>query len=633
MNLLSSFIRGLGCVVFLIWGDVSATSAPSTPLKPATIITSGWLDPSGAATVHNVEKLAKWEPFTGWKSWGFGPESIWLRVKVPAGRSANEPPQILIVHPPFLDHVTFHDPATGALQLAGDFWPPKKDQLEIGLITFEVAARTQDREVLVKIETTGGRAVHLSLLPWAEAQMVARRTEWVSGGVLILTLIFSFWSMIQWWLTRDPLMRAFAVNQVLVLFWGFVQLGFARITFGDLFAPSVLTQLNSILGALMISAAMWFFAKLLAEYSPHSWMLRVLEASRWLLLCMVGLNFVEPRHLMLQCLNTLTPFLFVWLILIVWTSNPGKNKPPIPKAVLTAYLCFFALINSIPVLGFLGVIPETDLLFFGHMSSMVANGLIMFFILLVLQHRFKQQHESMAMQLTMQEQRTRLDQQHMDDQRKLLAMLAHEMKTPLANLRIWMEAGPKGRPAMQRAIHDMNLVIERCMQTGQLSDQHLQPHNEWLDAAALTQTVLTSSRQPERVALHLPTNDCVLHVDAQMLSIVLSNLLENAFKYSAPETPIFFQLEAQACAQGTPGMLWQIENSVGDAGLPDNDKVFSKYYRSQHAKRQSGSGLGLFLVKSLLTLMQGRVNYTALSGSVRFEVWLPSEPTQTRPRA
>jgi signal transduction histidine kinase len=220
----------------------------------------------------------------------------------------------------------------------------------------------------------------------------------------------------------------------------------------------------------------------------------------------------------------------------------------------------------------------------------------------------------------------------MEEQRQLLAMLAHEMKTPLANLRIWMEAGPRGRPVMERAIHDMNRVIERCVQTGQLSDQRLQPHNEWLDAAALTQSVLIASRQPERVTLSYPPGACALYADAQMLSIVLSNVLENAYKYSAPETPIDLQLTAQTSAQGTPGLCWQIDNTVGDAGLPEGDKVFDKYYRSPHAKRQSGSGLGLFLVKSLLTLMQGQVTYTALSDRVRFQVWLPCEPATRHPK-
>jgi signal transduction histidine kinase len=74
-----------------------------------------------------------------------------------------------------------------------------------------------------------------------------------------------------------------------------------------------------------------------------------------------------------------------------------------------------------------------------------------------------------------------------------------------------------------------------------------------------------------------------------------------------------------------------VENAVGSAGFPEANKVFDKYYRSASAKRQSGSGLGLFLVKSLLKLMRGEVVYTPLNERVRFEVWLPIQvpPNET----
>jgi signal transduction histidine kinase len=73
-----------------------------------------------------------------------------------------------------------------------------------------------------------------------------------------------------------------------------------------------------------------------------------------------------------------------------------------------------------------------------------------------------------------------------------------------------------------------------------------------------------------------------------------------------------------------------VENTVGSAGFPEADKVFDKYYRGAAAQRQSGSGLGLFLVKSLLALMRGKIVYTPLSERVRFEMWLPVDASQQR---
>jgi signal transduction histidine kinase len=234
----------------------------------------------------------------------------------------------------------------------------------------------------------------------------------------------------------------------------------------------------------------------------------------------------------------------------------------------------------------------------------------------------------MATQLVLQQEQARMNEQYLSDQRQLLAMLAHEIRTPLANLRIWMEAGEKGRPAMERAIDDMNRVIERCVHSGQLSDQSLQPRMELLDLAELTRFVCSSSRQPERMLLDLPTDPCPARTDAQILSIVLSNLLENAYKYSALNSRITLRLTATTGSQGMKGWRWQIDNEVGSTGWPEASKLFEKYYRSPLARKQSGSGLGLFLVKALLELLNGKVSYSPSDGLVRFEIWLPAQPSK-----
>jgi signal transduction histidine kinase len=107
-----------------------------------------------------------------------------------------------------------------------------------------------------------------------------------------------------------------------------------------------------------------------------------------------------------------------------------------------------------------------------------------------------------------------------------------------------------------------------------------------------------------------------------MLSIVLGNLLDNACKYGAANKPIQVTLQS-ARQDGRSGWLWKIENSVGAAGLPDADRLFEKYYRSPQARRLSGSGLGLFLVKGLLDLMRGSIHYKVESDRLEFSIWLP----------
>ena len=615
----------MAIVLVLTVGPSMATAQPIAPVNTAF---AGWLDRDGTATADTVLQIANWEAFTGWKTWGFGREPLWLRITVPAALRSDELPQVLVVRPPYLDRVTFYDPATGVIRHAGDFLPVREDALGSVVFTFEVSPQTKARDVLVRIESSSTRLVYLEMLPMAEAKIFTRWVEWVTGSFLLLSLVLWVWSVMEWLISRDRVTATFAVQQFMVSLWGFFYLGFARVILGEWFPVGMLSQTATTVTAVMVGTIFWFFAVLLTEYSSPAWMLRVMRSSLWVLIGLAVFGILGPAHLAhlpLMGINAVVTLMLVWLVLTVLVSPKGQPQSPVPKAVILAYVFFYAFVNTIPSLTYLGLIQESRILFYSTMILLLANGFVMLVILGVRHRRFRSRHEAMATQLILQQEQVRMNEQYLSDQRQLLAMLAHEIKTPLANLRIWMEAGEKGRPAMERAIDDMNRVIERCVHSGQLSDQSLAPRMELLDVAELTRFVCSSSRQPERMLLDLPTDACPAQTDAQILSIVLSNLLDNAYKYSALHSRITLRLTATTGTQAVNGWRWQIENEVGSTGWPETNKLFEKYYRSPLARKQSGSGLGLFLVKALLELLNGKVTYAPSDGLVRFEIWLPAQ--------
>ena len=624
LKLLRLLIWGLS----LGWGITTATAVTNPSPDTSRPTFAGWLDTTGTASVASVQQLAVWEPFKDWKGWGYGPEPVWLKVYVPAASGPDAPPGILVVRPAFLDRVTFYDPATGNEQRSGDFLPPYDDALGSILFTFEVPAKATARHVFVQLQSTSARVVHLSLLPRHAAQASTRWVEWSTGGLWILSVIFLLWSLLKWLRTRERIMGFFAFKQLVISLWGFFILGFARITVGPWFAEGMLSLVSSVLVCGALASVLWFFAALLVEYKVRPWMLTCLRATAWASMCLSLLNFAGLTQESLQLINLILPFALPWIAITLLFARKEAVKPPIPKVVLFSYACLYAVLNALPAVTHLGLIEASPILFIGNMSVLVVDGLVMLAILNVRQRRLEEQHQAVTTQLMLQQEQARLDQQYLDEHRKLLAMLAHEMKTPLATLRIWMEAGQKGKSVMKRAILDMDRVIERCVHAGQLSDHSLKPRNEWFDAAELTQSVQAASRQPDRVNLRLPPEVCELFADAQMLAIVLSNLLENAYKYSVPNTSIEVWLEAVAGPHDQAGWRWRVENTVTAAGAPDGNKVFEKYYRGAHAQRQSGSGLGLFLVKTLLELMRGQVTYTPFPDRVCLQVWLPREAAE-----
>jgi K+-sensing histidine kinase KdpD len=108
------------------------------------------------------------------------------------------------------------------------------------------------------------------------------------------------------------------------------------------------------------------------------------------------------------------------------------------------------------------------------------------------------------------------------------------------------------------------------------------------------------------------------------MHIVLSNLIENACKYAEPHSPIEVKLFSALAADGvTQKICFEVSNLPGRSGWPEAAQVFEKYYRSPHARRQAGTGLGLYLVRNLVQVLGGQIDYAPDESHVRFVVCLP----------
>ena len=207
-------------------------------------------------------------------------------------------------------------------------------------------------------------------------------------------------------------------------------------------------------------------------------------------------------------------------------------------------------------------------------------------------------------------------------------MLAHEMKNPLAAVNLLLDAKtPNGRQ-IQRAVDDMNLVIERALQVGRVDDARDQPVMAWTQIDQLLKNTRSALGHPDRMVF-TGSDPLSLNSDEEMLSIVFGNLLENALKYS-PDKSLIQVETTPALRDHVPGIEVRVRNEVGEAGLPDPQQVFQKYYRSPRAHRQVGSGLGLYLVAELLKLLGGRIELLLPASTglhIDFVVWLPREKT------
>ena len=105
--------------------------------------------------------------------------------------------------------------------------------------------------------------------------------------------------------------------------------------------------------------------------------------------------------------------------------------------------------------------------------------------------------------------------------------------------------------------------------------------------------------------------------DLKLLKIIFSNLIDNAIKYGATESPVVVTASLTKAK-----VKVSVINQAHKARMPDPKLVFTKHYRAAWAHQQVGSGLGLYLIAQLAKMLGGQLRYIPQGQQVNFELCL-----------
>ncbi len=203
----------------------------------------------------------------------------------------------------------------------------------------------------------------------------------------------------------------------------------------------------------------------------------------------------------------------------------------------------------------------------------------------------------------------------------LLSSVSHDLRTPLTSIKAaassllqedvqWDEEARRGFAlSIEREADRLNRLVSNLLDMSRIEEGALKPEKEEYSLTALIHDVL-GRLEPllagRVVRTHLPDDLLLVELDYLMIDQVLTNLLENAVRYTPPESPI----DVSAYIEGEQAIV-----SVADRGpgIPPDDleRVFDKFYRvlnGQHpAGYPMGSGLGLAVSKGLVEAHGGRI--------------------------
>ena len=204
-----------------------------------------------------------------------------------------------------------------------------------------------------------------------------------------------------------------------------------------------------------------------------------------------------------------------------------------------------------------------------------------------------------------------------DQQQNFMMAITHEFKTPIAVSKLNLETMLKRslQPEQQRKLLEsslsetkrLNTLTNNILTTAQLeSGRHTLNKKECNVSALIGEQIMQfSARYPKRNFNALITPDMWILGESLLLELLVSNLLENAVKYTPDHTDIEVRLH--------PYKDRYVQMSVSDhgPGIPtaEKAKIFHKFYRSgnESTRRTKGTGLGLYLCKRITLEHQGQI--------------------------
>ncbi len=224
--------------------------------------------------------------------------------------------------------------------------------------------------------------------------------------------------------------------------------------------------------------------------------------------------------------------------------------------------------------------------------------------------------------------------------RDFIANLSHELKTPLTVIRGYCETLLEESSKFDETPRKhLEIIFRHATDLGQLTENllnlsRIESGKEELvlesiplrNFAARLLERYGSQAEVKQIEFHneIPENLPALEADSSKLNQILSNLIDNAVKY----TPAGGKIWIRASREGNQ---FQVVVQDSGNGIPrgEQERIFERFYRLNKARSRDsgGAGLGLAIVKHLVELHAGRISVESAPGrGSQFKIIFPDLP-------
>ncbi|MGW4912606.1 ATP-binding protein [Streptomyces sp. NPDC004270] len=228
--------------------------------------------------------------------------------------------------------------------------------------------------------------------------------------------------------------------------------------------------------------------------------------------------------------------------------------------------------------------------------------------------------------------------ERIEEQRKsMVSDIAHELRTPLSNIRVWLEAVQDGIAEPDRAL--TSSLLEEARQLQHIIDDlkdlaaadagTLRLHPEPVYVRDLLDQVASSHRaQAHASDVHLAVHeagDPVLEADPVRLRQAVTNLVSNAIRHTPPGGTVTL-----TASQTADEVVIEVSDTGTGISSEDLPHVFDRFWRAEksRSRRTGGTGLGLAIVRQLAQAHHGTAEAHSTPGAgAAFTLRLPAPNT------
>ena len=233
------------------------------------------------------------------------------------------------------------------------------------------------------------------------------------------------------------------------------------------------------------------------------------------------------------------------------------------------------------------------------------------------------------------------EREAIENNKTVIATLSHDIKTPITSIRAYAEgleanldSSPEKRAQYLQVIMKKSDEVSKVtddLLLHSLSDMHrLKVEPREIEIRDFIQKAISDLDPEGKDVVLLPTSvSAVVLADPDRLLQCVENLISNAGKYAGGKVEVSLERKATE-KKNENGEIVICIRDFG-AGIPDEDMpfIFDKFFRGHNHGAKPGSGLGLYIVKYLMTQMDGKVELQNRPDGLRARLILPEKENST----